>query len=274
MKKLLAIASLCLPLSAQSSPIPQMKMPSIDKAHTVMRSHHNEETLSPFLFTRRTDVPTQIVRVEGDIDEEDLTCDDALDIIDDFFTDSISYEHFYYNTIMFCNYDPQSKNASHFLINSYFEPTTDEGIEILKDYKETHNNQPLFNTPFKMEEAQGIVISLNVAAGMSGKDVFTRIRQDRANYIFKNHHELTQNLISDIYKHVYSHSPQVILPFFKKWVFDFADKVYYGVLTKSDYIEVEPEKMFLMADEPKIFTSMLKYYYASNCQKYSNHHCL
>ena len=81
-------------------------------------------------------------------------------------------------------------------------------------------------------------------------------------------------LFADIYNHFYSNDPEQVLPFLDKWIFLNAGAIYKAILRDSNYVEIEPERIFLMDNGEEIFISGLKQYFMHHCQKYENHHCL
>ena len=90
---------------------------------------------------------------------EPKTCEQVLATIDKFFCDHITYDRFFYNTINYCSYDPQTNLATSFAINSYFDPVNDEAVTFLEKYLAEHNGQDLLGSPFNVESAQGVIVS-------------------------------------------------------------------------------------------------------------------
>ncbi|KTD79446.1 Lpg0189 family type II secretion system effector [Legionella waltersii] len=251
--------------------------------NTVVRHYSNEQKMPDLkqMSQRSIDFPTQIVRVNGSVAGLELSCDEVENEIDHVFSEKILPDLFTYNIYVNCAYDYKSPEqyAVSFSIQSYFDPLTDEGIEYLKTYLKEYNGYNLFDTtPLQIENAKGIISSINLNAGLKSNPDKTPLMlysQDRSNIYFKSNFEMRKELINDIYQRFYTNDPEVILPFLDKWIYPSAGTVYYSILQASNYLELQPERIFLMENEGDIFVSNLKYYFASLCMKrFPNKHCL
>jgi hypothetical protein len=256
---------------------------TIDSAKTLtqfskMKQYSNTKQIlsNPSLLTRTIDYPTQIVRMTGDLVNSEQSCEQIFEQIDAFFMDNISYTQFYYNTMLYCGYDPNTEFAVNFSIDSYFDPLSDTAIDYLKDYLAKHNGFDLLGTPFVVENAKGLVVSLNVDAGISQADdeVLLRYQHDNKNHYFASNYQLMQDMISDVYQRFYSNDANKILPFMKKWFYSVSDKVYHQALRRSNFVLLQPERVFLMESEPLIYSPALRMYFAHHCEKYENKRCL
>lgn len=220
--------------------------------------------------------PTHIVRVAGKI-SLDVDCDEVHDEIERVFTSKISPSQFFYNTYVFCGYDPVTELATHFSINSYFDPKNQSAREYLEQYIHEINGYSLFGVNFQIEKAQGVVVSLGFATGTKQGDFDTSmfvLRQIRKNHYFKSNAEVIMRLIGDIKQRFYSNEPNRILPFLSQWFEPSSGKVLAPLLYQSNATQLAPEIIFLMSDEPKIFVSKLHLSYANKCEKYATHRCL
>ncbi|KTD04812.1 Lpg0189 family type II secretion system effector, partial [Fluoribacter gormanii] len=144
---------------------------------------------------------------------------------------------------------------------------------------EQYNGYNLFNTAtLQIENAKGVITSMNFNAGLKSnpdKAPFTLYHSDRGNFYFKSNFEIRKELIADIYQRFYSNDPGVILPFLKQWISSSAETIYYSILKASNYLELQPERIFVMEQEGDIFVSNLKDYFANLCmQRNPNKHCL
>lgn len=228
------------------------------------------------LFTRTTDYPTQIVRMYAEIKGSTLTCEEVIQKIDVFFNNHITYDKFFYNTINYCGYDPATNYAVQFAINSYFDPLSDEAIVYLKKYLAEYNGRDLLGSTFQVENAQALIVSLNIDAGIeknANDDTLLRLKHDNASHYFSTQYAMRMELIADLRQRFYSNNPELILPFLNKW-FLISTFNYDRVLHNSNYVELQPELIFLMEQGPKTFSPLLKLYYAHHCSKYENKHCL
>lgn len=251
--------------------------PAVSK-NTIVASYSNEaDSLSQLkISTRTVDYPTQVIRIKGNLTSK-ITCDDVNDKVQEMILDHISGDKFTYNAYLGCTYDPDTHLATSFFIHSYFDPLTDHAVDFLNDYLAEYNGIDFLDTKLNIESAQALVISLNIAAGVMKKPntpPFIQYRQDHSNFYFSSNYEMRKVLFTDIYQNFFSNDPEKILPFLNKWVFYYADKVYKQILKDSNYVDLQPERIFLMNNGDKIFVSNLKYYFGHNCQKYDNHHCL
>jgi hypothetical protein len=229
------------------------------------------------LGKRETDYPTNIIRVSGDINQDKLYCDDVFAEIERLFVSKIKSDKFFYNTYVSCTYDKKTYFASKFFINSYFDPLDDQANDYLEQYIKENNGRDVFGAKFEVEKARGVIVSLNIAAGQKSEPLdstLVRFRQDRSNYFYPSNYALLYELVNDIKARFFSSNPDVILPFLNKWFFPSAEKVYYSVLRKSNYVELQPERIFLMDKKPTVFTSKLHFSYAHNCFKNANKRCL
>lgn len=246
--------------------------------HTVVKQYTNFQDVAEHKqwFARHQSYPTQVVRVQGELSGA-RHCEAILKEIDDFFVSKITHEKFFYNTLVFCGYDPKTEYAVHFAINSYFDPLNDGAIYYLENYLGSHNGQDLLGVPFEVESAIGVAVSLNIDAGVlnhRNDSTLLRYRHDNQSHFFASNYDLMKELIQDIYERFYSNDPNLILPFLNRWLYSYADRTYDGILSHANYVELQPERLFLMEKEPKVYTSPLRMYFAHHCDKYENKHCL
>ena len=228
-------------------------------------------------FTRIADYPTQVIRMSGTMENQQLTCDQVNEAIEEKIVDYITSDKFSYQTYFSCTYNPDTNYAINFQINSYFDPINDEAISYLKSYLSANNGSEFLGTQLNIESAKGLVVAINFSAGMKKNPKnppFVEYRQDRSNFYFKNNYEMNKKLFTDIKQNFYSNDPEKILPFLERWLFPYAGTIYKAVLRDSNYAELQPEQIFLMENGEKIFVSGLKYYFAHNCTTYENHRCL
>lgn len=247
--------------------------------NTVMKIYSNFQELlrNDNLLNRSKEYPTQIVRVQGDLNDSQRYCHAILKDIEEFFTNKITADKFYYNTLIFCSYDPDTEYATKFSINSYFDPLSDQAIDYLQAYLAEHNGRELLGVPFEVEEAKAVVVSLSID---SGKEVdrnntsMLRYKHDHQSHYFSSNYALIKELVGDIRQRFFSNDPDLILPFMRTWFFSSAGEIYYHVLKRSNYVELQPEKIFLMNKEPKVYTSPFRIYFSHHCLKYENKRCL
>jgi hypothetical protein len=281
MKKLIAFSLSLFMLPAYAAPLTtDQSFTRIQPApiHTVVRQHSSLDEAPQQMTTdsRTTNYPTQIVRFQTELNASKQTCDEVLETVDAFFSRHITYDKFFYNTINFCTYDPKTSFATKIAINSYFDPLDEEAVEYLKQYLAEHHGRDLLGKPFYVEEAQALIVSLDIDVGIEDSaypDQLLRIRTDNASHYFKSNYDMRVELIKDVRKRFFSNQPSLVLPFIDKW-FLTSVGYYDRILRSANYVELRPELIFLMNDQPKIFTPMLRLYYGHHCSRYENKHCL
>ncbi|WP_454781863.1 Lpg0189 family type II secretion system effector [Legionella sp. WA2022007384] len=227
-------------------------------------------------FTRSIDYPTQVIRMEKNIESQQLSCDEVNTQIDKILVQHIVNEQFTYAIYISCYYNPQTKLATQFIISSYFDPVSDAAITYLESYLNKYNGTNLLGTEYKIESAKGLILSIDIAAGMKKKPnrpPFTEYRKDHSSFYFKSNYEMKNKLFSDVYQNFFTQDPDKIFPFLDKWISSHASSFYKAVLRDSNYVELQPEKIFLMENE-EIFVSNFKQYFAHFCEPYENHRCL
>jgi hypothetical protein len=247
--------------------------------NTIVKTYTSESEEFKHINTslRTVNYPTQIIRMTNNIEGLHVTCEQVNDEIENRIVSRFSSEQFIYNTYIGCIYDPETLFAKSFVINSYFDPISDEAIDYLKSYLNQNDGSDFLGTKLHIEAAKSLIISLSVTAGMKknpNHPPFIEYRQDRSNYYFNNNYEMSKTLFHDVYQNFFSNDPDKILPFLDKWVFNYAGNLYKGILKDSNYVELQPERIFMMEHGEKIFVSNLKFYFGHNCNQYSNHRCL
>ncbi|KGP63180.1 hypothetical protein EP47_06795 [Legionella norrlandica] len=247
--------------------------------NTIVKSYSNESGEFNLLKSNQRNInyPTQIIRISGSLKSQQLFCDHVNEEILEKIVAPFAPDKFTYNAYISCTYDPDTNIATEFLINGYLDPLTDEAIELLETYLAENNGSELFGTQLTFEPAKALIVALTVSAGMKknpNKPPFIEYRQDRSNFYFRNNYEMKNQLFADIYQNFFTNDPNKILPFLDRWIFANAGGVYKPILMDSNYVELQPERIFLMDSGEKIFVSNLKYYFTHNCERYSNHRCL
>lgn len=240
-------------------------------------SEENGQPLSSIQFDRTGFYPTQIVRVQGDVSPAQVKCSEVTDTIEELFTGELPSDLFYYNTYVFCGYDPKTGLATNFTINSYFDPLSNKAISYYEQLKADIEGQLIFGVPFHIEDAKGTVISLRIEAGLKDSPEDTNLlmfRKDVSTHYFASNYDVMKELVSDIKARFRSLDPQVVLPFMDRWFFAGAGAIYSRVLPSSNYVEIQPTRIFLMEQPPQVFTSILRFSYAHLCFNTPTGKCL
>lgn len=247
--------------------------------HTVVHSYSNEtiQANQGSLMERSIDYPTQIIRIASSLKNQQLDCEQVNQIIDKTLIQNITPDKFTYNIYIICEYDPETNLAIEFKLHSYFDPINDNAIEYLKSYLNEYNGSDFLGTKLNIEPAKGLIVSLSIIAGFKknpNTPPILEYRKDRNNFYFKSNYEMKNKLIADIYQNFLNNDPNRVLPFINKWFYAYADSIYKVVLRDANYVELQPERIFLMGNGDEIFVSDLKYYFIHNCTKYENKCCL
>lgn len=246
--------------------------------NTIVRSLSNEAEMNYLNIQGRTiEHPTQVIRMSFPIENQQLDCAAVNKEIDAVFINKITRDRFSYTTYISCSYDPETHFATQLTIRSYFDPLSDEAIDYLRSYLAEFNGIDLLGAPFTIESASALIISMNISAGSKknpNNPPFIEYREDRSNFYFKNTYDMRSKLLEDINDSFYSDDADKVLPFLDKWVFNSAGKIYKAILRDSNYVLLQPERIFLMSSGEELFVSPIKYYFANNCNKYQHHHCL
>lgn len=251
---------------------------NLPEINTMVREYSSaKDARAQTMSLKRTvDYPTQIVRVHGDVTSAPQTCEEIFEKIDRFYNDFITWDRFFYNTLEHCSYDPKTNLAITFTINSYFDPLNDEAVTYLEKYLAEHNGQDLLGIPFNVESAQGLIVSLDLDAGIEDQrndNSIVLLRHDNASHYFSSNYKMQSELLNDADQRLFTHESRLVLPFIGKWLL-VPGGIYFSVLSKANYIELRPELIFLMDTGPRIFTPLFRLYYANHCTKYANKHCL
>lgn len=268
-----------LPASLFAIPSPNASWAEPLPANTLVYQYSSETDarLTAEHFHRRQAYPTQIVRVAGDISAAKVSCETVSAGINELFNNQIPSGQFFYNTYIFCGYDPETKLAQNLMINSYFDPLSDQAIAYYEQYKADVEGQDLFGLPFHIEDAKGLIVAMNVMAGLKDSPSDHNLymfRNDSSTHYFATNYDMMKDMVTDIKTRFHGEDPKLILPFLDRWLFDHADKVYGFVLRSSNYIELHPARIFIMEEAPKAFSSKLRYSYAKQCFNQPSGYCL
>lgn len=276
----LILYPLCLFANTYTNSTIFLKTAKIQENNTIERTLSNEGKLYQISQTpddRSIEYPTQVIRMSLPIENQEVTCEAVNEQIDKVFVNKITKDKFSYTTYISCTYDPETKFATGFKIYSYFDPLNDQAISYLQSYLDEYNGSNLLGSPLTIESAKALIVSLNISVGVKknpNTPPFIEYREDRNSIYFKNNYDLQNNLINDTKQRFFSDEPNQILPFLDKWLFNRAGILYKGILRDSNYVLLQPERIFLMENGEPLFVSPIKYYYSHNCAKYAHGKCL
>jgi hypothetical protein len=276
----LLLLCIVVPVFAGDNTNPGKGKITVTHEKNVLIKHYTNS--EEFLFANHADrtinYPTQIVRISGTIKSKNSSCDDVFREIEQLYTDYLIQSELYYlNSYSYCKYDPKTEMATQFTISSYFDPVSDKAVDELTDWLEKMKGVEIYGVPLAIESAKELVVSLRVTSGYKeGIDDpdFLVYGSDSANIMFANNYQMNKELIEDINQRFYSYEPKIITSFFDKWFFTGAGRMFQKVLASSNYVLLEPDRIFIMDKEPQIFTPMLHIDYAHLCFDSKTKFCL
>jgi hypothetical protein len=254
--------------------------PNLLDKNTIERSISNEQEhaqINQNPVERSMDFPTQVIRMTHTIENQQLTCAEVNEEIDKVLINKITKDKFLYTTYISCTYNPDTSFATQYTLSSYFDPLSDEAISYLKTYLDECNGIDLLGNPLAIESAKGLIVSLNISVGSKKNPKvppFIVYKTDHSNFYFKNNYEVKISLVNDIKERFFSDDPGTIMPFLDKWIFNHAGIVYKAILRDSNYVLLEPERIFLMDNGEAIYISLIKTPYPHDCSVYEHHYCL
>lgn len=238
----------------------------------------NKETNYKTAFKRTKDFPTQIVRISGDLSETYTTCDKVISDIEHFYTDVIADDRFFdYSNYILCAFDPQTRLATRFMISGYFDPLTNSAMDYIVDWLDANNGLDFYGTPFIVESARELVVSFRVTTGIKQGELDPNLlvlKSDTVTHYFESHYQMQNEMVSDIKQRFDSFDPDLILSFLETWLYPDASLIYRNLLSQSNFVVVEPERIFLMDDEPMVFSPKLQQAYTHSCFKTRTGTCL
>ncbi|TAL59503.1 MAG: hypothetical protein EPN84_11070, partial [Legionella sp.] len=242
-------------------PNPILRDQKVSQPNTIVKIKSNEaKPLKKINAEGRTiDFPTQIIRMKVNVEALNLSCDQVIAAIDEKLLGHILEELFIYNTYTFCQYTDESEKAIAYEINSYFDPINDKAVEYTNNFIKEYNGSDLLGGKVQIESATGLVVSLNVTAGIKknpDSPPFIVYRQDHNDFYFKSNYEMRIKLITDIYDNFYSNDPTIALPFYDRWFSDTSAQ-FAPVLKEANYVELFPDRIFIMNQGGDIFVSNL-----------------
>lgn len=225
----------------------------------------------------RGDHPTRVLRFHGVIDEKNISCDRVNARVKAIFIAPTHSDNFLYNTLVACQLDVDSGFAKKIIIESFFDPRTNDAEQYLQTYLQNYEGYNLFGNALHFEEAKGLMVALEINAGQlstTDRHVLRRLSRDYKPQWFKSNYEATITLGMDIQNRFFSQHKSEIIPFITQWFYPTLREVYTDVLEDSDVVELYPEKIFIMEHKPTAFTSRIHYYYKHYCKQYRNQKCL
>lgn len=275
MKRILTALIFCFPVCFLFA------SPQVEKrANTLVQRTSNEAQVIDQMKRKmkRAFHPTRVIRVKGDVSSLNIDCQQVQQVIHDELFSRIPSRQFLYNTLMLCNYHPDTHLAEQFVIDSYIDPITDNDEMTLQKLEKEFKGYEFFGIPIQIERAKGVVVSLEMNAGREDRNKndprILRFRRDHKSLYFPSNYELTQHLIADIHRRFYSADRNKILPFIETWFYQGIKNAYANLLRHVNLMELMPERIFLMTDGEPIFASRMHMYYSHHCQRSESGVCL
>lgn len=219
-------------------------------------------------------VPTHVIRTQGNIEDQKLTCEEVFARLNKTFI-NVLYDHdFYYLILANCGYDPQTELAVNFRIKMNFDPLSDEATRFLEEYVQERQNTELLGHVFKIEKAKAAFSTLHLMMGHKKDSYdpnFVMIRESKTFKIFKNDLDALK-LDQDIRARFFTQNQ--VLPFIAQWFDDYTSAILYYALARSTYTEFQPFKVLYMETGEEVFVP-LQIYFSNYCPtRFPNKYCL
>ncbi|HHT0592547.1 TPA: Lpg0189 family type II secretion system effector [Legionella anisa] len=229
---------------------------------------------------RTIDSPTQIARLKVDLYNTNIECDEVFNKMKSIFVDKLRDNEFTYMITQSCNESTEENKANYYTLSAYFDPQTDEAITYLQQYITDYNGTDFYGVPFKVESAQGVIVSLNVDAGIddgSDSSIFKTLHHLNNKLYFNNVYDMDETLVYDIDNKIRTNNAELITSFINQWMgIDYSSEVsiYLGSLSDSNQVKISPEFIFLMDTEPKVYAPLIFKPYTHDCTVYPSQKCL
>ncbi|WP_367608393.1 Lpg0189 family type II secretion system effector [Legionella sp. W05-934-2] len=252
---------------------------------SLRQTYHFSKSKSDLHFPqdkRRTkDFPTQIIRLKVDFSNYNLTCDEIEGAMYRLLTEKLDRQGFTFTGGSACWASIDGAAPNNYRFDIYFDPQTDKAISFLKKYIAKYNGTDFYGVPFNVESAKGVVVSLNVDTGIvedSDSSIFKVLFHINGKIYFNNKYDVNDSLIQDIESKMTTNDPLSISSFIKQWMGSGnaveETSEYLTNLAESNKVLIDPEYIFLMDNEPKIYTLSVDTTYTHECKKYPSKKCL
>jgi len=223
---------------------------------------------------RSHDFPTQVVRFKLNLTKVNLSCDSFEYLSDEFYKilGKLHIEGIHYSAGGGCGMDT-------FEADVFIDAYTDDAVIFLQKFISENNGADFHGVPFEIESAKGIVVALDISAGIYKEDsafydLDVLFHQNKKLY-FNNLYDMNETLSNDIENKLMTNNPEIISSFFKQWFGDSGDlSLYLEILLMSNMVKIHPECIFLMDKEPKAYSSNMTWYNIHDCTQYPSGKCL
>ena len=201
--------------------------------------------------------PTQVIRLKGNLEAYNLSCDDFLtgfhDNFDVFF--NIKDTDFYAYGVAGCGSD-DSDSAQNFRLWVQLEAWSNDAINKLQNLIEQKKGTDFYGQTIDVEEVQGVVASVDLVIGNFIPPQDRTIHVDyHLNYklYFNSFIDMKFEFLNKVVPNFLSNDIELVKSFLSKWIIEDDDiDRYSNTIINSNYIELQTEMVFLFKKEPRV----------------------
>lgn len=149
---------------------------------------------------RTRSFPTQIVRLNLDLSNQNIQCDEISNAMNDLLIFKLKNKAITYLITQTC-YRSEKGEPDYYTLSAFFDPQTDDAITYLQTYSAENNGKDFFGVPFIIESAKGVIISLKIMEGIKtsrDKSTSTTLYSLNNKLYFNNVYDMDNTLINDI----------------------------------------------------------------------------
>lgn len=214
--------------------------------------------------------PTHVIRLKGNFDAYNLSCDDLGNIIDENFSVFYNLKDIMMEVFGWaqCGSVENSDRAQNFAFWVQIDALSDEAINTLQNIIAQKNGTDFYGQTIDVEEVQGIVASVDLFVGNFIPPQDQAINVDlhlNHKLYFNSSVDMQFGFLDEIRPNLFSTNTDLVKSFLTKWIIEKDyDDYFLNLITNSNYIELHTEPMFLFKKEPRVENS---YSYAYACSK-------
>lgn len=218
--------------------------------------------------------PTQLIRFKMNLKVANLKCDYAVfDEFANIFLGALLDKDVGYRYWLSCS-PVDNEFSADFSMDAY----SDEGIENLQKVIADYNETEFHGVPIEIEPVKGIVLSLDLYAGLLNEhvewpEIEKQLYHSSNKYYFNSLYGMDETLMQDLSSQLMTLDPQLINSFFEQWMrHDTADD-FLEMLKISNAVYITIEPIYLMDKKPKAYAPF-SYGVGIDCTDSPSERCL
>lgn len=249
----LVLASNCAFADSSPAIIKDSNREKYASIHYFSKTRHEINFMSD--QQRTNDFPTQLIRLNLDLSNKNISCDEINEAVDKVLLTKLKNQDITYLMAEICY--PSEKADKYYTLSAFFDPQTDKAITYLQNYIAENNGKDFFGVPFTVEAVQGVVVSLKIREEIDAPQNKYKVLYSLGNKLyFKNLYEMDNTLITDIDNKLHTNDSELISSFITQWMGNVPAIPYYlEKLTDSDIVTTSTKFTFLLDTEPKAYGS-------------------